>query len=220
VSSHITERERAMIDAAIAAGKVRIIPEGENTASVFIWSPEKGQLVLASGESLSWRVGNKVGAKNWARKVRQATILASQRRERVRDMAAQGMTMAEMAAHEGVSYELIKKDCKRGDIEIQKRAPIPKPEPKPARRPNPENVNRVLQAALDNPGWGAWQIAHATGLSRTMASKYLSRLRAAGKLPAYDKRASRGRTVANPYVQAITGPRNQDRAVATSERAA
>lgn len=109
----ISEDERALIDAAIAAGKVQKIPTGQSAFEInYRWDGRQ----LASIESEGWRAATsrkkaKIRAKqeiNQAAKAKREAI--AKRREVVREMSAAGKSINQIAAHLGVERSVVKND--------------------------------------------------------------------------------------------------------------
>ena len=85
----VTDEERALIDAAVAEGRVRVIPQGEGT---FRYPVVGEQFTIASGAVLA----------------RQKQ--AAKRREKVIRLAAEGLSISQIADKLGVPKGTIAQD--------------------------------------------------------------------------------------------------------------
>lgn len=183
MNATISAAERALIDAAIAEGKVTKVPLGANTQPQYTWCKGKDGiegLHQVGGSDLSWRSVNakraraKLAAKGNDQSKRSDVIAAKMRRAELRPMIESGMSAPAIARATGHNVELIRSDAKKMKLTLTSAIPTTREE--------------VLIAALANPGFGAPRLARVMGLPQTTVEVHMKRLRKEGRLPPVEKR--------------------------------
>lgn len=170
MSAEITQEERDAINAAIAAGKVTVVPTGATTETRYIWDGK--ELVRADGINSSWREQRRVSARNWNER-RQSAIIAraERRRDQVAELAASGLSRKEISQALNVHIETIKKDCQIRGI---KTAPTVQ-----AKRDNPV-TRAVIEGHRQNPHLSHAKLARLIQVSAGTVRRVRFDLRSAG----------------------------------------
>jgi len=242
MTAHISTTERALIDAALAAGRATVIPPGVDTQPKYRWCPTEGKLVQIGGMNISIKTTFGSGGSYRKRAAMRPNVIAArQRRTVVAEHHTAGMTNRQISDLMGVEPWTVQADLKRLGLRANI-APPPPPMQKIKRRSH-ETDAAIIKAAMEaNPTFGAHKLATLTGIARTTVSRHILELRggATWRKAAYDaKRAEAFKAMdENPtwgrrriaqavgvhpatlqdwirIRRAITGPRNQDRAVST-----
>ncbi len=102
MSSVLTAAERALIDGAVAAGRVRRIPPGATSLTTYVWCEIANDLVPA-GESSAW-------CKSY--RSEEARRLSDRHRDLLSRLQA-GETVRQIAADWGVGLSTIRLDCRK-----------------------------------------------------------------------------------------------------------
>ena len=180
MNATISPADRALIDAAIADGKVTKVPLGANTQPQYVWCKGKDGkegLHQLGGSDVSWRSVNAKKARTKAHRDMQRrpdVVAAKIRRAELRPLIEQGLSAPQIANMMGLNVELIRADAKRMGMSLKSAIP--------------DTRARVLAAALENPGFGAMRLSHFMGLPMTTVETHMKRLRKDGKLPMPTKR--------------------------------
>lgn len=155
MNATLTAQERALIDAAVEAGKVTRVPIGASRETTYVWCAKTNQLVRADGLQMSWKAQRRNNAKAALGK-RNSVIIeaANKRRDEVERLAAAGMNRREIADALGVSFDTVKKDCQIRKIDCV--AVIP------PKREGPLTI-AVIAAHNANPTATHAEIAAITG---------------------------------------------------------
>lgn len=148
----LSPQDRALIEAAVAAGRVTVVPRGVSGLPPMVWDGEANALRYVDRSQQPMRA--KIAAGYRGRKGPRPPhpdVLA--RRERLADLHGHGMTVAQIVAETGYSDSLVRLDMSKMKLHAH-RAPLV------------AAANRAAQvAALAAQGKDTQAIALATGLT-------------------------------------------------------
>lgn len=108
MSRAVSANDRALIDAAIAAGRVRRIPRGQSSFPLPVWNGS--DLVYADGQNAMRRT---INAQAKGSRLGYVDPAVTARRRRVLEMHGRGLTVAEIVQAEKVSEYVIRMDHTR-----------------------------------------------------------------------------------------------------------
>lgn len=109
----LSSEDRALIDAAIAEGRVTRCSTGESAHCGYVWSDTHNALIARDPEQQGWRGSFARGGADAARRARLMNPRVTARRAQVAELAAR-MTVAQIAAELGISSDTVRNDlCKK-----------------------------------------------------------------------------------------------------------
>ena len=163
MTAEITREERALIDAAIAEGRVRKIETGASAYPPLKWCEKRnGIYAYMIGKSPKLKPGYTTPAH-----VKEAMAIAEKRREVVAQMANDGMRPMEVSRKLGIPISTIETDFKKlrklGRVGHFIRAR--------------SEVDQLCRAAW-RPGMGPTELAREAGVVHSVAANWIKRQKA------------------------------------------
>ncbi len=107
--SSLSPQDRALVDAAIAAGRVTVVPRGASGIPLPVWDPKVGDLRYPEGAD-RMRVQIAAGYRSGPSGPRGSHPDIIARRERVAALHGQGLTVAQIVAQTGNPESLVRLD--------------------------------------------------------------------------------------------------------------
>ena len=116
----ISPDERALIDAALAAGRVQKLPMGGTAQPGYVWDGKTRKLVSTDPASAGWKGWQRMFTAN--RRARGETAAVDARRAKVASMVTDGTRSADIATALGVSITTVYADAKRAGVTLDRQS--------------------------------------------------------------------------------------------------